>query len=191
MKPYREADAAKVRYLTEIECQRLVGACEGTFRHLVRGALLTGCRYGELIRMRASDFDAATGNVRIGRAKSGKPRHVVLSEDGVALFALLTSGQPGSSLIFAREDGKAWKPSHQQRPLIEASYQANIKPACTFHILRHTYASVLAMRGVPMSVIAAQLGHSDTRMTERHYAHLAPSYIASTIRAALPSVGLT
>jgi hypothetical protein len=33
-----------------------------------------------------------------------------------------------------------------------------------------------------MGVIAAQLGHSDTRMTERHYAHLALSYVANTVR---------
>ena len=39
------------------------------------------------------------------------------------------------------------------------------------------------MSGVPMGVIAAQLGHADTRMTERHYAHLSPSYVADTIRA--------
>jgi hypothetical protein len=31
------------------------------------------------------------------------------------------------------------------------------------------------MRGVPMGVIAEQLGHADTRMTEKHYAHVAPS----------------
>jgi hypothetical protein len=43
------------------------------------------------------------------------------------------------------------------------------------------------MRGVPMGVIATQLSHGDTRMTEKHYAHLAPSYVADdTIRAALP-----
>lgn len=49
---------------------------------------------------------------------------------------------------------------------------------------------MLAMKGVPMGVIAAQLGHADTRMTEKHYAHLAPSYVADTIRAALPSLGI-
>ena len=38
------------------------------------------------------------------------------------------------------------------------------------------------MRGVPMGVIAAQLGHADTRMTERHYAHLSPNYVANTVR---------
>ena len=34
-----------------------------------------------------------------------------------------------------------------------------------------------------MGVIAAQLSHADTRMTEKHYAHLSPSYVAETIRA--------
>jgi hypothetical protein len=38
------------------------------------------------------------------------------------------------------------------------------------------------MRGVPMGVIAEQLGHAGQRMTEKHYAHLAPSYVADTIR---------
>ncbi len=42
------------------------------------------------------------------------------------------------------------------------------------------------MRAVPMAVIARQLGHADTRMTERHYAHLAPNYVADTIRANFP-----
>ena len=46
------------------------------------------------------------------------------------------------------------------------------------------------MRGVPMGIIAAQLGHADTRMTEKHYAHLAPSYVAETIRANFPNLGL-
>jgi integrase len=41
-----------------------------------------------------------------------------------------------------------------------------------------------------MGVIAAQLGHADTRMTERHYANLSPSYVAETIRAAMPVLGI-
>jgi hypothetical protein len=46
------------------------------------------------------------------------------------------------------------------------------------------------MRGVPLGVIAAQLGHADTRMVEKHYGHLAPSYIAETVRAAFGSLGI-
>ena len=60
----------------------------------------------------------------------------------------------------------------------------------SLHTLRHTHGSHLAMNGVPMAVIAKQLGHADTRMTEKHYAHLAPSYVAQTIRANFPVLGL-
>lgn len=46
------------------------------------------------------------------------------------------------------------------------------------------------MKGVPFGVIATQLGHADTRMVERHYGHLAPSYVADTVRAAFSSIGI-
>jgi integrase len=68
----------------------------------------------------------------------------------------------------------------------EACRHSGIDPAVGFHVMRHTHASILAMRAVPMAVIARQLGHADTRMTERHYAHLAPNYVADTIRANFP-----
>ena len=62
--------------------------------------------------------------------------------------------------------------------------------ALTFHGLRHSYASRLVMSGAPLAVVAAQLGHSDTRMVEKHYGHLAPSYVADTVRAAFTSMGV-
>ena len=102
----------------------------------------------------------------------------------------MTAGRAGAAVAFIRDDGKDWAPSHQQRPIANASARAKIEPPATFHILRHTYASALARKGVPMAVIAAQLGHADTRMTEKHYAHLAPSYVADTVRAALPALGI-
>jgi hypothetical protein len=47
------------------------------------------------------------------------------------------------------------------------------------------------MSGVPLLVVANNLGHADTRMVERHYGHLAPSYIADAIRAGAPKFGFT
>jgi integrase len=44
--------------------------------------------------------------------------------------------------------------------------------------------------GASLPVIAANLGHTDTRMTERHYAHLIPSHVAQVIRATMPKLGL-
>jgi integrase len=189
VKPFREVDTPVVQFLTGAECKRLVNACNRDFRALVRGALLTGCRYGELARMQAGDFNSDAGTITVRRSKAGKPRHVVLNDEGQRLIAELTAGRAPGDFIFRRDDSGQWLPSQQQRPLAAASSHAKIEPAATFHILRHTYASTLAMKGVPMGVIAAQLGHRDTRMTEKHYAHLAPSYVADTIRAALPGSG--
>jgi site-specific recombinase XerD len=76
------------------------------------------------------------------------------------------------------------------RPLLEACKRAKISPAIGFHVLRHTYASLLVMAGAPLQVVAQNLGHADTRMTERHYAHLASSYVADTIRTLSPRLGV-
>jgi integrase len=64
--------------------------------------------------------------------------------------------------------------------------RARIKPAISFHILRHTWASLAVMNGTPLLVVAKNLGHADTRMVERHHGHLAPSFIADAIRAGAP-----
>ena len=72
VKPFREADAAIVRYLTAPEWQRLINACPQDFRHLVRGALLSGCRYGELTRMVAADFDRDAGTITVRTLEGGQ-----------------------------------------------------------------------------------------------------------------------
>ena len=204
VKPFRGADAPKVRYLSDEECVRLANACPPDFRALVTGALLTGCRYGELSAMRAGDLDHQAGSVNIPRSKSGKARHVVLTDEGREFFARTARGKAGDARLFERDavakqatrtvpavrNRARWGASDQFRAMAEACAAAHIVPAVSFHVLRHTYASRLAARAVPLPVIAAQLGHADTRMTERHYAHLAPSYIADTVRAAFGTLGL-
>ena len=59
-----------------------------------------------------------------------------------------------------------------------------------FHELRHSYASMLVNAGCPLPYVAAQLGHSDTRMVEKHYGHLAPNAMADSIRSLMPKLGL-
>ena len=204
VKPFRGADAPKVRYLSDGECVRLVNACPPDFRELVTAALLTGCRYGEIAAMRAGDLDHQAGSVNIPRSKSGKARHVVLTDEGREFFTRIARGKAGDANLFERgaiakqatrtaaavRARAPWGKSDQFRAMAEACAAARIAPAVSFHVLRHTYASRLARGAVPLPVIAAQLGHADTRMTERHYAHLAPSYVADTVRAAFTSLGI-
>jgi integrase len=170
VKPFKAVDAPVIRYLSDDEITRLLNGCRGRFRDLVHGALLTGCRYGELCRLKVGDYNADVGTLAIREAKSGQVRHVTLTDEAPELIERLVAGRSINDVLSMRD----------------ACKRAGITPAVGFHVLRHTHASILAMRAVPMAVIARQLGHSDTRMTEKHYAHLAPNYVTDTIRASFP-----
>jgi integrase len=189
VEPFEEADAARVRYLTIAEAKRLINASTDDFELLVRAALATGARYGELAGLKVADFNPDSGTLHIRTSKSGKGRHIVLADEGVALFAAQAAGRAANALLLPKENGGEWKSAHQARPMKGACNAARIEPEANFHCLRHTYASHAIMNGAPLLVVAKNLGHSDTRMVEKHYGHLAPSFIADAIRAAAPKCG--
>jgi integrase len=101
-------------------------------------------------------------------------------------FRQHSAGRGGHELMFPRGSSEPWKHSDQKRPMAEAVARAKITPAITFRGLRNTWASLTVMAGVPLMVVAKNLGHVDTRMVEKHYGHLAPSFIADAIRAGAP-----
>jgi integrase len=189
VKPFEGADAARLRYLTVAECKRLLSGCEPAFGKLVRAALETGARYGELIRLRVEDFNRDTGTVAIRISKTDKPRQVVLTDQGAAFFVGLCTRRRASEPMLLKANGGTWRKSHQLRPMLQACRRAKIDPPINFHALRHTWASLATMNGVPLLIVAKNLGHADTRMVEKHYGHLAPSYIAEAIRAGAPRFG--
>ena len=98
--------------------------------------------------------------------------------------------EPGNELLFEKGNGGRWAKSQQSRPMKQACKRAKITPAISIHGLRHTWASLSEMAGVPLIVVAKNLGHSDTRMVEKHYGHLRPSYVAEAIRKNAPRFGV-
>jgi integrase len=179
---FKNVDDARPRFLDHTEALRLVTACQPTFRPLVQAALVSGGRYGELSRLKVHDYQH--GKLHIRDSKSGKSRWIALTKDGRSLFDTLTTGRPPNEVMFLKlarsrkADGqrfRAWGKNHQQEPMAHACEGASIEPL-GFHQLRHTYASLSVMSGMPLLVLAHNLGHKDTRMVEKHYAHLLPSY---------------
>jgi integrase len=90
-----EVEVARVRCLTVAEAERLINACDPEFRALVRAGLETGCRYGELTRLEVCDFNPDASTLAIRQSKSGKPRHVVLTDEGAAFFRRYCAGRSG------------------------------------------------------------------------------------------------
>jgi integrase len=189
VRPFKGTVAARIRYLTVAEAKRLINACQGEFRRLVQAALASGMRYGELARLTVADFNPDNGSLHVSRSKSGKPRHVLLNDEGAALFSGWCAGRAGSDLIFHTESGAPWTRSLQAEPMREACGRANLRPPVSFHGLRHTWASLAVMNGTPLMIVARNLGHRDTRMCELHYAHLAPGHVREAIRTGAPKFG--
>jgi integrase len=182
-------DAARTQYLQKGETRRLVNAADPEFRLMVQAALLTGARYGELGRLRVEDFQPDSQTIRVRKSKSGKPRHIVLTDEGVGFFSDVTAGRAGSDLLLTH-NGAPWGKSHQIRLMKRTCAAAKISPPIPFHGLRHTYASLAIMNKAPLMVIARNLGHTDTRMVEKHYGHLADSWLATEIKDKVPVLGI-
>src|SRR5262245_29097952 len=185
----KDVDTARIRYLSVAESKRLINACDPDFRLLVRAALETGCRLGELVALQVHDFNSDSGTLAIRQSKSGNTRHVVLTDEGSAFFRQLCAGRPGRATMLLRADGQPWGRAQQSPLMAGACDRAKITPAINFHGLRHTWASLAVMGGMPLLVVAKNLGHRDTRMVELHYGHLAPNFITNAVREHAPRFG--
>ena len=188
VKPFKNVEAARVRYLQVAEAKRFLNACDPAFRPLAQAALETGCRYGELCRLKVSDFNADAGTLSIWQSKSGKPRHVILTDEGAGFFAELCAGRGAGELMLRRADGEPWGKSNQADFMAAACARARIT-SINFHALRHSWASLAVMAGMPLMVVARNLGHVDTRQVERHYGHMSPSFVVEAVRTHAPKFG--
>lgn len=192
----RNTTAARQRILTVEEAQRLLNAADAPsgFRDLVHAALLTGARYGELARLQVQDF--RHDKLHVTQSKAGCQRWIVLTEEGIAFFAQLAAGRAGHEPLLRHQprygDGGAvaWRKNDQLWWMARANKAARLAPPITLHGLRHTYASLCVMAGMPLMVLAQNLGHTDVTMVVRHYGHLQADYVDAQIKAAAPRFGL-
>jgi integrase len=185
VRSFQKVDEPRIRFLTATEAAKLVNHCPLELRRLVRAALLTGARFGELARLRVGDLNSDIGQLYIAPGKSGRPRHLPLNTEGLRFFRDLVRNRATSDFMLTRDGGQPWHDKGYRRMLQAACHDASITPAITLHELRHTFASLLAQAGCDLLTISKLLGHADTRVTSRHYAHLCDATLANAV-ARLP-----
>ncbi|MBE3118318.1 MAG: tyrosine-type recombinase/integrase [Candidatus Atribacteria bacterium] len=198
--PVRDVDAPPLEeqvphYLTEAELQQALAVAEssGCWQE-VAVAVASGLRLSELARLEWADVDLGRRILLVRKSKTRKARTVPLNE--LALSAL-TRQRTVTGLFLrvfpARESGwvRGRARGYEDRERTPASFIDAITPvraavakfAClpgkstgrAFHLLRHTFCSLLAQRGVSLRKIQGWAGHSDIRTTEI-YTHLASGY---------------
>jgi integrase len=147
----------------------------------------TGLRCKEMLFLEFSDIDWNAGvlhvrnKTQVGfRPKGRKERRIPLNVPAMyALRSMFQKKHAESEYVFHQGDGFPWKS-------ILESFRSLLK-RCGFkrsgvHILRHTFGAHLAQKGVDMAVIRDLLGHHSVTLTEKYYAHLAPSSLTSAVQ---------
>jgi integrase len=144
---------------------------------LVRVAAYTGLRQGELRALRWSDVGddvltisrALSAGVESG-TKGGKARHVPLVPQAAGSLERLRERRDFTApeeLVFCNWLGRPLDESALRRRFMAARDAAGLRPL-RFHDLRHTYGSLLASGGVPVTDIQSAMGHADVQTTARY-----------------------
>jgi len=185
-----EENNKRERYLLAEETQRLYDslcANENTLlRYIVPMLIMTGARKRELLDAKWSDFDLTQRIWRIPITKSGKARHVPLSEGVLSLMQAIPrhptepwlfpnpkTGKPFASVFYA------WDTARRQAGLGDVR----------MHDLRHSFASLLINSGRTLYEVQKILGHTQVKTTER-YAHLSHGTLIDAANAASSAVGM-
>jgi integrase len=187
-------DNERTRWLRAEEEVRLLRACERVphLRDLIVFLIDTGARLGEATRLRWKDVDLpkrGRGAVRFMVTKTRKPRSVPMTRRVERLLrGLLVGRTDDQDRVFVvktpgcrfRKTGPQAKPFTNPHGAWQTATGAADLEDVRLHDLRHTFASRLVQRGVPLLAVSQLLGHKSLRMTTR-YAHLAPSNLKEAV----------
>ena len=199
-------------FLTPSQLERLLAAIEADYEiklrekralpgqilwlaDVIRIAVATGMRLGELIAMRWSWIDIETGFITIRnhgdfRTKSGSERSIPMAGDAFEALQRLSAARADDldGLVLTGVGEGRLNPNLVSRRFKYYVRLAKLPEHIRFHSLRHTCASWLVQRGVSLPIVQAILGHSTMRVTQR-YAHLAPDVMKAAMQQAFGAIG--
>ena len=176
------APPPKDRRLTREEYERFERASWNSVHLLLflRLARYTGGRAGAILALTWGQVDFVGRRISLGGSGRQKRRAVVPMHPMLAWTLVLAkdAAETDHVIEWAGKPVKSIKNAFRR-----AVKDAGLGKEVTPHVLRHTAASWMAQGGVPMSEIAAVLGHRDSRTTERVYAKFSPEYLQKAVRA--------
>jgi integrase len=181
------------RVYSKAELKKLIEATEPESRErlLLMMPALTGLRLGEVLALTWPAVDLKAGKLDVGfnlaDSDKGQPlmlqppktkssrRAVPLPPELVREMKVCKLKWPMSErdLVFATEEGKPYHRNAASKALNAAIAKAEIKRLTPHGLLRHTFASLLLADGVPVPEVSALLGHKDSYVTWKVYAHFA------------------
>jgi integrase len=185
-----EENNKRERYLNAEEVQHLKEAIQKSenpqLKYIIALLLLTGCRKRELLDAQWAHFDLERRSWRIPMSKSGKPRHVPLSDDVLLILRQLPRFE---NCPYVVPNPKTLVPFNTIFCSWNTARKAAGMPELRMHDLRHSFASFLVNSGRSLYEVQNILGHSQLNTTQR-YAHLSQATLLEAANAASGAAGL-
>ncbi len=172
------------RFLSFEEAGKLLnelGRVSSQLRDMASLSLYTGMRAGEIFNMRWTHIDLENDLIHIADPKGGDPRKAFIVPQVKEMLERLKNdnGPPEQYVFRSRKGGQIVEVSKAFGRMVDRlglnEGITDRRQKVTFHTLRHTFASWLALRGTPILTIKELMGHKTLAMTER-YAHLMPDH---------------
>ncbi len=167
----------RTRIFTAAEKDEILAAIKDPhFRGFLTALLLTGCRPSEVARVAAVNVNLDLGvwvfeEHKTGK-KTGKPRVIYLSPDMLEMSRRLVAERPEGPLFPSRKKDRPFSCNAIRIRFMRLRKKLPHLKHFACYATRHTFASDALERGVGIAHVSELLGHTDTRMVSRHYAHL-------------------
>jgi integrase/recombinase XerD len=156
---------------------------KGTRGLLIKTLFQTGARVSEFVNIKVEEFFFDEQMMLIAKAKGGKSRYIpILPELAQELRTYLADRTTG--YLFETIQHSRYSPRRIQQIIKETAEEANITKRVYPHLLRHSVATTLLERGMPLEQIQKFLGHSKLETTQI-YAELSPEMIKESYQKAL------
>lgn len=158
---YRNPEKPRRRYVKDAELAHLIESAPLRWAVLIRFAYLTALREGDLIRLKLTD--ATEDGILVQTGKTGRPILIGWSDELRALWKQARGARVGPQALFPARGGRAYTSSGFRASWRRVRAHSGI-PDLRFHDLRRKAASDLSTEHA-----RALLGHTDAKVTERHY----------------------
>ena len=170
----------KTRFLAHEEEEALIMKLGTSYGTWVRFAVLTGLRLSEQFNLRWADVDLERGILTLPHTKAGHVQYAHLNGEAKTILRGFDSWQRSAWVFPSENPATRLDQRNFYSRIFVPAVQAVKLEGVTWHTLRHTFASRLAMSGQAEGTIAALLRHSTTGLVRR-YAHLSPTHLKAAI----------
>jgi integrase/recombinase XerD len=171
----------EVNYLTESEVEQFIDCIKRNiekratvknirFMAFVMLLLQTGARIGEVLSINTEDINRQNKEIKI-IGKGSKPRTLFIRDKTLdCIDKYLSVRKDNQKALFATQNGESrWQQTDAGRSFRKYKKMSGIQKEFTIHTLRHSFATLLLMRGAGINVVQAALGHSDPITTLKYY----------------------